>query len=389
VPVNTVRVTTPATGGSFGTPTDDDANVAAALMSQLAGVPVRVQFMRWDEIGWAYTSPGSVMDIRAGVDGKGNLLAWDFVHYYPQYVSGPVTNAELAGAPLANPSSTIVGNFFPSRMYKVVDQNNPSTANGNLTRSIPLQGQWIRGAFMRAGSAPGVLFGGEQVIDELAHAAGMDPVAFRLQNVTQVPTENRDLLAVMNAVTQAAGWQPRVAASNLSDADVVTGRGVAWSNIYRSSYNAAYEDAYGWTAIAAIADIEVNKKTGKVTPKHIYGAAAVGLAVNPALVENQIIGGLVQVTSRLLVEEYRFNKQAVTSGDFVTYPIMRFKDSPTVTPIVVQEADLRTKGVGEPVSVPAAAAIANAFFDATGVRMRTAPFTPPRVRATLKAAGVA
>jgi nicotinate dehydrogenase subunit B len=193
----------------------------------------------------------------------------------------------------------------------------------------------------------------------------------------------------MSAVTKAANWQPKVAGSKLSDGNVVTGRGVAWSNVYRSSYNAAYEDAGGWTAIAAIADIEVNKKTGKVTPKHIYGAAAVGLAVNPGLVENQIIGGLVQVTSRLLVEEYRFNKQAVTSTDFVTYPILRFKDSPTVTPIVVQEADLRTKGVGEPVSVPAAAAIANAFFDATGVRMRTAPFTPARVRAALKAAGAA
>jgi CO/xanthine dehydrogenase Mo-binding subunit len=390
VPLNSVRVTTPATGGSFGTPTDNDANVAAALMSQAVGKPVRVQFMRWDEIGWAYTSPGSLMDIRAGMDAKGNMTAFDFVHFYPQYTSGPVTNAELAGAPLATPSSSITGNFFPHRMYSVVDANNPNTSNGNLTKSIPLQSQWIRGAFMRAGSSPGVLFGGEQVVDELAHAAGMDPVAFRLQNVTQAPAENRDLLAVMNAVTQAANYKPKVAGSNLSSADIVTGRGVAWSNVYRSSLNAAYEDApYGWTAIAAIADIEVNKKTGKVTPKHIYAAATVGLAVNPGLVENQIVGGLVQVTGRLLVEEYRFNKQHVTSTDFVTYPILRFRDSPMVTPIVVQQADLRTKGVGEPVSVPSAAAIANAFFDATGVRMRTAPFTPVRVRDALKAAGVA
>src|SRR5207253_8629410 len=117
--------------------------------------------------------------------------------------------------------------------------------------------------------------------------------------------------------------------------------------------------AYGWTAHAAVADVTVNKKTGKITVKHIYGASAVGLAINPGLVESQIVGGLTQVASRLLVEEYRFTKQRVTSTDYVTYPILRFKDAPMVTPIVVQQTDLRPKEVGEPVSVSAAAAIAN------------------------------
>jgi nicotinate dehydrogenase subunit B len=115
----------------------------------------------------------------------------------------------------------------------------------------------------------------------------------------------------------------------------------------------------------------------------------VGLAINPELVENQIVGGLTQVAGRLLTEEYRFNKQYVTSRDFVSYPILRFRDAPMVTPIVVQQSDLRAKGVGEDVSVAAAAAIANAFFDATGVRMKTAPYTPARVRAALRASGVA
>jgi nicotinate dehydrogenase subunit B len=389
MPLNKVQVTAPATGGSFGTPTDNDANVAAALMSKLAGAPVRVQFMRWDEIGWAYTSPTSLMDIRAGVDTQGNMIAFDFTHFYPQYASGPPSSGELSGQALPNPSSSITGNFFPQRMYSVVDPGNLATSNRLLTKSVPLEGNYMRAAFMRAGSAPAVVWAGEQVVDDLARSVNMDPVEFRRKNVTQLDegpftTEHRGLIAVLDAVTKAAKWQPRVSGSKLSSKDIVSGRGVAWSNAYRSSQNGAY----GWTQHAAVADVTVNKKTGKITVKHIWGASAVGLAINPGLVENQIVGGLTQVTSRLLTEEYRFNKQRVTSTDYVTYPIMRFRDSPMVTPIVIQQADLRAKGVGEDVSVPAAAAIANAFFDATGVRMTTAPYTPARVRAALKAAGV-
>jgi CO/xanthine dehydrogenase Mo-binding subunit len=97
----------------------------------------------------------------------------------------------------------------------------------------------------------------------------------------------------------------------------------------------------------------------------------------------------VQNISRLLTEQLRFGRANVTSSDFVTYPLLRFKDAPKMTTIILQEKDVQPTGVGEPVSEAPAAAVANAFFDATGVRMRTAPFTPARVRAALKAAGVA
>jgi CO/xanthine dehydrogenase Mo-binding subunit len=324
------------------------------------------------------------LDVRAGIDAKGNMVGFDTTHFYPQYKSGPETTAQLAGTPLPDAASSIGGNQFPSRMYRVA-----STNNRYLVKSIPLKGNWVMAAWLRAGAAPAVLFAGEQVVDELARAAGVDPVAFRVQNVTQNAVERRSLLAVLDAVTRVANWQPKVAASRLSDGNIVSGRGVAWSNLYRSSQNGNFEnDEFGWTATAAIADVEVNKKTGKVTAKHIYGAAAAGLAVNPGLIENQLVGGLTQVASRVLAEQYRYDQRSVTSSDFVSYPILRFKDAPKVTPIVVQQSDLRTKGVGEPVSVLAGAAIANAFFDATGVRMQTAPMTPARVRAALKAAGV-
>jgi len=309
------------------------------------------------------------MDIRAGIDGNGNLVGFDFTQFYPQYKGDSVNDptSQLVGATSPGAGS-ISGTSVPTAAYRI--------ANTRTTvKSLPLVGNWIQADWMRNGSSPHAAFAGEQVIDELAHAANMDPVAFRRQNVVQDANGANTQavwLGVLDAVTQAANWQPKVAASSLSDANLVTGRGIAW----------------GSTG-AAIADVSVNKKTGKITVKHVTQAFSAGLVVNPGLVENQMVGGITQILSRLLVEQYRYNKTNVTSVDFVTYPIMRFKDSPTVTPIVVQQAARKPTGVGEPVTTAAAAAVANAFFDATGVRLRTAPFTPARVRAALKAAGVA
>ena len=138
-----------------------------------------------------------------------------------------------------------------------------------------------------------------------------------------------------------------------------------------------------------MADVRVNKKTGKVMVDHVYVALTAGLSVNPGFVENQLVGGVTQILSRLLFEQLRFGKGRTASFDFVSYPIMRFKDAPKVTAIVVQQPYETLSGIGEPVTLVASAAVANAFFDATGVRMRTAPYTPPRVRAALVAAGAA
>jgi CO/xanthine dehydrogenase Mo-binding subunit len=379
LPLNLVRVTAVAMGGCFGDGCQyHDVAQAAALMSQAVAAPVRVQLMRWDEISWGSTSPPSLFDIRAGVDGSGNLVAMDYAHFYPQYRDDSInTTAQLIGLPLPNPASTLSGVQLPTVMYNIPNSR-------YLVKSIPLQGNWIKAHWMRAGSGPHTTFAGEQVIDELAHAAKMDPVAFRIQNVVQgndiTQSQAKDpLLAVLNAVIQAANWQPRVMASNLSDGNVVSGRGVAWSNADNPS-------TYAQTA--AIADIEVNKQTGKITVKHVYQAVSAGLAVSIGGIENQIVGGVTQVISRLLVEQYRYTTTQVTSTDFITYPLLRFKDAPQVTPIVIQWSSRPfTAGVGEPVAMSAAAAVANAFFDATGVRMRTAPMTPARVRAALASGG--
>jgi CO/xanthine dehydrogenase Mo-binding subunit len=182
-------------------------------------------------------------------------------------------------------------------------------------------------------------------------------------------------LGVMSAVAEAANWQPRLAASNLSNATVVTGRGIS-------------AVPHAGTTAAVVAEIEVNKKTGKIVVKHLYISQDAGLTVSPANANDQMIGGAIQATSRALHEQVNFDTGRVTSSDWVTYPILRFKDAPKVTPIVVQRPDKLAGGAGEVPMPSVVGAIANAFFDATGVRIRVAPMTPPRVRGVLDAAGV-
>ena len=247
---------------------------------------------------------------------------------------------------------------------------------------------------MRAPLAPASVFAYEQMIDELAYAAKMDPVAFRLQNMTSNASETQRGLPftwdrwknVLTEVAKISNWQAKVAGSKRQTGNVVTGRGVALGG-------------FAGTMAAIVADISVNKKTGKISATHLYGAQDTGLSVYIGGVENQAVGSMTQGLSRALYEQLAFNKSNVTSLDWVTYPILRFKDSPTITFSVIQRTDIPAvdsgtvasvrcsgaTGSGEPPTAPIAAAVANAFFDATGVRIRQAPMTPARVRATLKA----
>jgi nicotinate dehydrogenase subunit B len=186
-------------------------------------------------------------------------------------------------------------------------------------------------------------------------------------------------------VAKISNWQAKVAGSKSQTGNVVTGRGVALGG-------------FAGTMSAIVADISLNKKTGKISATHLYGSQDTGLSVYVGGVENQAVGSMTQGLSRALYEQLGFNKSNVTSLDWVTYPILRFKDSPPISFSVIQRTDIPAvdsgtvasagalaTGSGEPPTAPIAAAVANAFFDATGVRIRQAPMTPARVRATLKA----
>jgi len=268
--------------------------------------------------------------------------------------------------------------------------------NWRLTsKTLPIRNSgFLKTGYFRSPIAIGAAFAVEQAIDELAYMGKVDPVGFRRRNVqianthpkanfrwlgfydySKVISNKERWLAVLDAAAKAAGWQPRVAASWLLKADIVQGRGIALGGCGNSAFSVTYA--------AAVAEIAVNKKTGKITVRHVYTAQDYGLVINPGLVENQAVGMAIMAVSRLLKEEVKFNNAAVTSLDWDSYPILRFKEAPKVTHVAISRPDVTPGPASEEPIPPVTAAIANAFFGATGVRMTSAPLTPDRVKRAL------
>jgi CO/xanthine dehydrogenase Mo-binding subunit len=356
-----VRVQYHEGSGTFGRSCYGDAEQTAAILSQSVGRPVRVQFMRWDEHGWDQYGPAHLADVRAGIDAYGNLVAYEYHGWQHGWtVTSTVYDISLQkpGVERASGSASITVNpMSTGSMYKVPNRK-------VVSHAVPMVG-YLRGAALRSPLDLSFSFASEQTIDELAYAIKMDPLEFRRKNIG-----DKRWRGVLDAAAAAANWTPRVAAVSPSDAEVVTGRGIGLGTHHVS---------YG----AAVVDIEVNRRTGNIVVKKVFAAMDVGLAVNPALVENQIIGQAVQSVSRVLKEEVTFDKTGVTSLDWNSYPVLRFAEHPEVVPIVVQRVDQPSSGAGEEVMGATAAAVANAFFDATGSRLRQYPMTPERVRTAL------
>jgi nicotinate dehydrogenase subunit B len=376
---NQIRILFYEGAGSFGNGcVAFDTAESAAIMSKALGKPVRLQMMRWDEHGWTHYAPAALYDMRAGVDANGNITAYEATGF-GQGGTSIYTGRELAG-PVGAPTPT--SNAIPTKVNGSganTENSSPwmKVANTNyklINKPIDSTMGIFHSGPVRAPGAQQMTFADAQTIDMLAVAAGMDSLQFRLQNML-TDDQNQRWSAVLSAAAKAANWKPWVSGSNLSKENIVTGRGIANSH-------------HGGAYAACVVDIQVNKKSGKILVTHIYAAQDSGFAVNPSLIYNQMIGNVIQGTSRALWEEVTFNKNNVTSIDWVTYPILRFKDHPNVTNVLVQRTDQPSLGSGEPVTCPLTGAIANAFFDATGVRLHECPMTPGRVRATLKAAGV-
>jgi nicotinate dehydrogenase subunit B len=376
LPLNRIRLTYVEGSSVYGSAPYRDANQGAAIMSALTGKPVRLQFMRWDEHGWDNYGPAQLTDIRAGIDASGKLTAFEFtalgIPYYTTQPAEQQVKSAVQFAPLGPLDATISGSQYTIPNRKVVG------------KSLPLENNYFKVSFLRAPNAPQSSFAAEQAIDELAYLAKMDPVAFRQLNVADLTDDPPQRWKnVLTAAAAKANWQPKVAASKLASGNVVAGRGVAFG-------------FYSNTMSCCVADIEVNKKTGKILAKTLHVAGDAGLIVYPGGSESNEEGAAVQGLSRAVIEEVAFNKAGVTSLDWVTYPMLRFKDTPKVYIHGLTRTDVpdpngpgsRTTGSGEPALAPVAAAVANAFFDATGVRIREAPVSPGRGRATLKAAGV-
>jgi CO/xanthine dehydrogenase Mo-binding subunit len=348
--------------GTYGHSCYDDVAQAAAILSQDAGRPVRVQFMRWDEHGWDNFGPAHVGEVRVAADLQGTLVAYEY-HGWQHGWSGTETSAQLIGEPLVE---------FGTGSTQGVQGVNRLTCGGQykipnlrlVNHKLPVT-EYLKAGWLRSPLDLSFAFTSEQAIDELAHVLQIDPYEFRRRNIA----DDR-WLGVLDAVAKAANWTTKTASARRSDRTTGPGRGIGLGTHLQS-----------WGG--AVADVLVNRETGQVTITRLFGAIDAGLVVNPAIVESQIRGQLVQTASRMLHEEVTFDTSGVTSLDWASYPILRFEECPEVTAIVVQRLNERSMGAGEEVMAAAAAAIANAFFDATGVRMEEFPFTPTRVAAAL------
>ena len=365
LPAKQVRVIYYEGSSTYGGGQYPDAYTSAAVVSKAVGKPVRMQWMRWDQHGWDAFGPAFMADYRGGVNASGKIVALEATTF-GQPDSSVATTAELLGTPL--PTTVNLANIG----RKTSDGIYTSPNRRVLEKWQPLYNGSFKVNPLRAPGSPQAMFAGEQLIDELAQAVGMDPLAFRRLNIDPATVGGQKSLSALEAAAKAANWQPKVSGSKLSNATVVTGRGFALG---------------GSTAVGIVADIEVNKKTGKIVAKHMYAAQNNGLTIYGEGVVNQMEGCLIQGLSRALYEQLTFTKERITSVDWVSYPILRFKDTPKLTVVNVDARHLPETGAGEPATAPVAAAVANAFFDATGVRIREAPMTPAHVRAVLQAAG--
>jgi len=360
MPQESLRVQYAEGSGTYGHSCYDDVAQAAALLSQLAGAPVRLQFMRWDEHGWDTYGPPHVGEARVTAGADGRLMAYEY-HGWQHNWSQVETTTQLAGvAPATEWPPVGVQGVNPLCCGGMYDIPHVRLVNHRLPALEYLRGAWLRSPLDLA-----FAFVSEQAIDQLAFNLRVDPVEFRRRNI-----KDPRWMGVLDAATRAANWQP---GAQPAEGDLRRGRGVGMGTHLVS---------YG----AAVADIEVNMQNGQVRILHLYGALDAGLVVNPLTVERQIEGQLVQTASRMLLEEVQFDTGRVTSLDWQSYPILRMDACPAVTPVIVQRTGERSTGAGEETMAAAAAAIANAFFNATGRRMEQFPLTPARVQAVLRAA---
>jgi nicotinate dehydrogenase subunit B len=350
--------------GCYGRNCADDVTADAALLSRAVGRPVRVQLTREQEHAWEPKGTAQLMEVKGGLNADGSVTGYDFATRYPS--NGAPTLALLltgAIAPVAAVSEMGDRTAIPPYDYdamRVVAHDMPPIVRAS----------WFRGV-----SALPNTFAHESYIDELATEAGVDPIEYRLRYL-----RDRRAVDLVNAVADRAGWTPRpVRQERTAEGDVVRGRGFAYALYVHSKF-----PGYGAAWSAWITDVAVNKATGDVSVTRVVAGQDSGLMINPDGVRHQIHGNVIQSTSRALMEEVSFDRNAVTSREWGAYPIITFPYLPKIDVLLLPRQDQPPLGVGESASVPSAAAIANAIFDATGVRFRELPFTRERILAGLR-----
>ena len=369
-PVESVRSIYVQGPGSYGRNDAGDACADAALMSLLAGKPVRAQGMRADGHGWDPKGAASIHTVRATVSDGGQIVGHDYaskgftrmeVNTFEQAPQDFLAGQQTGFANKPVPGFGAPEDAYEFRARRVSWETIPSLLDGPSP---------LRTSHLRDPLGPQLHFASESFIDECAVAANADPVAFRLAHISD-PRHR----AVIEAAAKAAGWKAGPpGARRQAEGGMSIGRGFAYA-------------PRGDTLVAMACEVEVDTASGRIWPRRFWVAHDCGLIVNPGNLKTVIEGNVVHGASRALFEEVTFDPSNVTSVDWARYPILEMADAPEAVEIVlIDRPDLPPSGAGEPATRPVAAAIANAVFDATGVRMRRAPFTRARMKAGLQGA---
>ncbi|WP_271895974.1 xanthine dehydrogenase family protein molybdopterin-binding subunit [Candidatus Phyllobacterium onerii] len=338
---------------------EDAASDAALISSKVGGKPVRVQWMRADEHVWDPKGPPTLLDMKGGLDGNGEIVAWSSSLFTPATMG---TNVPLLTGMLANSPSTggIVPGGVTADLAIPYDIANVHTVAHRL-ESTPFRPAWIR--------SPGRMqntFANESFLDELLASASLDPMSYRLEHINDPRGEE-----LLTRLAKLSGWDERPSPRK-STGDVCQGRGLAYVH---------YDLTRAWVGV--VAEVEVVRSKGTIRVLRLFAVQDCGQIINPDGVRNQIEGNLVQTTSRTLMEEVTFDRSTVTSTDWASYPIITFPDVPEIVVELIDRPEEKSFGSGEPSAAVVPAAISNAVFDATGARIRSVPMTPAKVWAAI------
>jgi nicotinate dehydrogenase subunit B len=379
-----VRVIFKMGSGCYGLNGADAVSYDAALMSQAVGKPVRVQLTRKDEMAWENYGFLHVLDQKAALDANGNIIAWDHESWVP--LRGARPNATTPGNVITGhliglePTPFVAENPAPEpREYNNGSNAVPSYVTGSVMGKNFGTGTVISQRVLRH-NVESVFFTGplraperlqntfahEAFMDEVAAAAKADPLEFRLRHVT-----DPRLLDVLKAVGKASNWQSRPSPrTDIRPGAIASGRGIA---------GAFHQGNNGYCAM--VAEIDVNRDTGVILVRRLVIAHDCGPISNPNGVENQLQGGALAGLSRSLFEQVTWDDQKITSVDWKSYRAMSLGiELPKIETVLINRTEGKAMGVGETALIVVGAAISNAVFDATGIKLREVPFTPEKVK---------
>lgn len=386
LPLESVRIIYTRGAGCYGLNAADSVSYDAALLSHAVGRPVRVQLTRQDEFVSESYGNAFVMDERVGLDRDGTIVAWDYEAWWASLGSRPgydrpgnILTGFLAGfepervtvraagevtEPLRN-RNNVAPSYVAGCAGGVCGGAGTVRSERVLTHNLP--SPFFTGP-LRAPSRIQNTFAHESILDEAAAHGKADPVAYRLRHL-----KDERLIEVVKQAAKAAGWEPRPSPNPAARGGVARGRGIAC---------VPYSAGNGW--VAAVAEVEVDRSSGKVWVKRFVVAHDCGPISNPDGLRNQIEGGTLQGMSRALGEEIQWNEQTVTSTDWSSYHSLPLGiEVPVVESVLIDRHGVPATGAGECAITVIPAALGNAIFDATGARIRAVPFTPERIKAAL------